>query len=303
MFRKIISCIVSLIVSVFTFFGIESDLGRNPLKTTVDMSKFSEVWSDEFDGDKIDTSKWNISQSVDSVHWGAVRKGGYWHKDMLSVRDGELIISADYKKDVTYGGDYKDGYYSAYVTTNDSNPSNESEPDSFLYGYFETRCKLPSAQGLWPAFWMMNKGVYNVDGSGVDGTEIDIFEGFYFKDVKRFKGNKVSMNLHYDGYNDAHKYIHVGKFVAPNDLYNDYNTFGLEWNENEYIFYINGRECTRSTGGGVSKNPEFLILSIEVAGENGIPHGNGDITKTPAWPAEFAVDYVRVYQYNTLLKK
>ena len=64
----------------------------------------------------------------------------------------------------------------------------------------------------------------------------------------------------------------------------------------------------RSAFGGVSQEPEYLILSVEFSGENGVPSydaksGAGDIRNTPAenWPCEFRVDYVRCYQYNSLL--
>ena len=72
-------------------------------------------------------------------------------------------------------------------------------------------------------------------------------------------------------------------------------------------FYINGKETCRTNAGGVSQNPEYLLLSCEFAGENGVQnsdrHGTGKISLTPAenWPAEFKVDYVRCYQYKDLL--
>ena len=72
----------------------------------------------------------------------------------------------------------------------------------------------------------------------------------------------------------------------------------------KYIFYLNGVETGRLSTGGVSQNPEYLLLTVEFSGENGMAsgdrHGAGDIKKTPNknWPAEFVVDYVRCYQYK-----
>ena len=153
---------------------------------------------------------------------------------------------------------------------------------------------------------MMNEGVFNVDGSGKDGTEVDVFESFYYKDYWR-GGDYVSTGIHYDGYGEDEKGDSIGKSYLANDPYKEYNTYGVEWNENEYIFYINGRETGRLSTGGVSQNPEYLLLSCEFAGANGVQssdrHGTGEIGKTPKenWPAEFKVDYVRCYQYNRLL--
>ena len=48
------------------------------------------VWSDEFEGTELDRSKWVTEW------WVTERKGGYWHEDMVSVKDGNLIIRSEY---------------------------------------------------------------------------------------------------------------------------------------------------------------------------------------------------------------
>ena len=294
---SILNKIIAVIVLISSLLRIDLGFGLNPTKKTVDLAGYELVWQDEFDGTELDRSKWNDSQNVDTIHWGAVRNGGYWHEDMISVSDGNLHIRTKYLDEETaskYGGDYKAGWYSGYVTTYQSDPQDETNPDSFLYGYYETRCILPKGQGLWAAFWMMNGDVYNVDGSGRDGTEIDIFEGFGYEYEPKMTADCVSVNLHWDGYEDAHQNDHVGNFYAENP-YTQYNTYGVKWTPDEYIFYINGHECARTDKGGVSQNPESLILSVEVAGENGNASGRGDITKNSG-DVDFIVDYVRVYQ-------
>ena len=107
--------------------------------------------------------------------------------------------------------------------------------------------------------------------------------------------NAITSNLHFDGYGDAHQKHGATKFLLKNNPYEEFNTYGLEWNEDEYIFYINGVETFRTDYGGVSQNEEYLILSVEMKGENGIPSERENL---PAEGAEFIVDYVRVYQYK-----
>ncbi len=297
MSQSIINKLITIIVLISSLLRIDLGFGLNPTAKTVNLDGYQLVWQDEFEGTELDRSKWNDSQNVDTIHWGAVRKGGYWHKDMVSVSDGNLHIRTEYLDKETasrYGGDYKEGWYSGYVTTYQSEPQDEANPDTFLYGYFETRCILPKGQGLWSAFWMMNEGVYNVDGSGKDGTEIDIFESFNYEKGSLKTADCVSVNLHWDGYEQAHQSYHVGSFYAENP-YTQYNTYGVKWTPDEYIFYINGHECARTAKGGVSQNPECLILSVEVAGENGEASGKGDITLNSG-DVDFIVDYVRVYQ-------
>ena len=88
------------------------------------------------------------------------------------------------------------------------------------------------------------------------------------------------------------------EFLIKNNPYEEFNTYALEWNESEYIFYINGKETFRTSYGGVSQNEEYLILSVEMKGENGIPSQREN---APAEDTQFIVDYVKVYQYKKLL--
>ena len=44
--------------------------------------------------------------------------------------------------------------------------------ESWKYGYFEARLKLPTGKGTWPAFWMMPKNYT----AWPDDGEIDIME-------------------------------------------------------------------------------------------------------------------------------
>ena len=87
-------------------------------------------------------------------------------------------------------------------------------------------------------------------------------------------------------------------FIETNDPYEEFNTYGVEWNENEYIFYINGTETGRSSFGGITEVPEYLLLTVEVGGSGG-KAGESWAGKALAKDAEttaFIVDYVRVYQ-------
>ncbi len=301
MIKAFLEILITILMVINPQLPNALDLGKMPQGKEINLNDFELVWSDEFDGEKLDETKWGHSW------WITERKGGYWHEDMVRVEDGHLIITAKYLEEPPVGGRYdaareelgctefKPGWYTGKVTSRDKYEQ--------LYGYFEVRCILPAATGMWSAFWMMNEGVYNVNNSGEDGTEIDVFESFYYKD--NWWGNDaISTGIHYDGYGEGHHGEAVGKMFVANNPYEEYNTYGVEWNENEYIFYINGVETGRTSTGGVSKNPEYLLLSCEFAGENGVQfsdrHGTGEIKYTPEenWPAEFKVDYVRCYQYK-----
>lgn len=300
MMVKIIRALVAILMMLSPSLPHQLSLPAIPKGQDLNLdSRFELVWSDEFDGTELDRTKWQYPW------WETERKGGYWHEDMVDVKDGNLVITTAYMSepldnyyDEIWGDridfdEYKEGWYTGCITG-----INTVE---HLYGYFECRAILPKSTGMWSAFWMMNDKVENVDGSGKDGTEVDIFESMYYKDVSWGAGDAVVSGIHYDGYGADHKGYSIGKWFA-NNPYEEYNTYGLEWNENEYIFYINGVETGRLSTGGVSQNPEYLLLSCEVAGENGVAnadrHGTGKISMKPGDTAEFIVDYVRVYQYK-----
>ena len=249
------------------------------LQPTIDTSDMQLVFADEFDGEALNSFIWRPH------NFEGVRKGGYWTMDQASVKDGNLIIRTEYKEDGKFGP----GWYSCGMQT-----AGQFEKK---YGYFECRCILPRGVGMWSAFWLMNSNVNKVNGHGREGTEIDVFESPYaFLPGKA--ANRVTSNLHFNGYDLHTRYRNVAISKLDNDPYENYNTYGLLWTPEEYVFYVNGCEVGRSSYGGVSQEPEYLILSCEVDGAAAIPtYGwSGRIDRNgPGFTADFIVDYVRVY--------
>jgi beta-glucanase (GH16 family) len=80
-------------------------------------------------------------------------------------------------------------------------------------------------------------------------------------------------------------------------MYSEYNTYGLLWTEDEYIFYLNGVETVRTSfGNGVCEVPVDVILSFGGPGHANsgqLPYFN-KLSKDHI--STFTVDYVRIYQ-------
>lgn len=280
--KSILSFFASIIILICTSL----DIPCFPMGEKLDMDKFEIMFNEEFEGE-LDRSVWSGHYQYGNTT--VDRKGSYWNQYLAQTKDGNLVIPVVYLEE-GMGGEGA-GWYTAGIDT-DSDAKNGF---SQKFGYFECRCILPEGADIWSAFWLMNSGVFDEDGSGRDGTEIDIFESDGYENL--FKYN-VSSNLHFDGYGDAHQKLGATRFLLKNNPYEEFNTYGLEWNENEYIFYINGVETFRTSFGGVSQNEEYIILSVEMRGENGIP---SERENAPAEGAEFIVDYVKVYQYKDLV--
>ncbi len=215
------------------------------------------IWHDEFDGSKLDETKWNRQGD-----WK--RRDGYWIKDDAYLSgNGTLLLRTR-----------KDG---ERHTCGSIDTRGKFE---HAFGYYVARCRMPSQPGHWSAFWMMCSGVNRVGDEGRDGTEIDIVE-------MPWRDGKITCNLHWDGYGKDHK--STGTRVTIPSVTEGFHDYGLLWTADEYVFYVDGKEIWRTTAGGVSQVPEYLLLSEEVG------KWGGDITQAQL-PDYFEVDYVRVYE-------
>ncbi len=85
--------------------------------------------------------------------------------------------------------------------------------------------------------------------------------------------------------------------MTPNSSTTTYHNYGCNWQPDYVTFYVDGNAYAtfnRSSAGAswVFNAPTFMILNLAVGGNwPGNPDGS-----TVA-PANFLVDYVRVYQY------
>lgn len=216
------------------------------------------TFEDQFDGNTIDAKKWSHAPE-----WQ--RKDGRWSdQDAFLDGKGHLIIRISERNGK---------YYSGAIRTKDKFEQ--------TYGYYEIRCQLPKEEGFWTAFWLMGDSVHQVGNEGRDGTEIDIFESPFTKE------SKIQHALHWDGYGAAHKSDGKAPYIAG--IYEGFHTFALEWNENEYIFYVDNKETWRTSAGGVSQAPAYMKITAEVG------KWGGNIQNAQL-PAELVVDYVRVYE-------
>ena len=252
------------------------------------------AWSDEFDGDTLDESKWMYRTNF----WGkpfsaycdkGVSLDGKSNAVFRPVRmeDGR-ICSAQLQ---TGSNSFDIPKYAVSEKANAEGGNNfwplGSLPEpKFMhsYGYYEVRCKLQKTDGWWSAFWLQSPSIgttYNPEWSGV---EVDIMEHFE-KDV-------ITSGNIYGGYGrdvqeSARKYYPIKNL-------DDYHRFGVLWAENEYVFYCDGEETARSNT-PISKVPQFILLSTEVQG-----YRRGDRTRHEEKAEkcigdEFVVDYVRVF--------
>ncbi|MFA9390013.1 MAG: family 16 glycosylhydrolase [Prolixibacteraceae bacterium] len=237
------------------------------------------TWSDEFDGTGApDAAKWDRPEY--NRRNNANGPDGWWSKDDSYLDgNGNLIIRV---RKIENKNDDADPYdYSTGVVRTRGKFEQ-------LYGKYEIRCQLPKQPGWWVAFWMMQGNVGSEANLGVDGSEVDIMEGFGWTD-------KINHAIHYDGYGAAHK--SVGKNEMTAGIHDGFHTYSMEWTPEIYVFYIDDEEVWRSTGGGVCNQPGYVKVTGEISTEDwAINEWWSNNPETATYPDSFVVDYVRVYQ-------
>ena len=249
---------IAFILITFTIIGCNNDSVTNNNASLSPADKYTLIWSDEFNGTTLDTTKWDY-------RYLGPRLKAINVKEAVSLDGaGHLIIKT-----------FTDGtnYYTGMIGTQNKFESK--------FGYWECRMKMQKQQGHWSAFWLQSPTIGLVIGNpGVSGTEIDVVE------YATILGNIVEHAIHWDGYGQDEKVER--NIAAVYGVSSNYQTYGLEWTQNEYIFYVNGKETWR-TNKAISLQPEYIVLSMEV------DDWAGDISQA-ALPDSLYVDYVRVYQ-------
>ena len=266
--------IVASILAIIELFGLTIlDLPTTPRGQELDLTGYSIVFEDNFDGTELDTDVWEYRGS-------GPRRGGYNAESQVRVENGNLIIAGEYLTDGAYG----EGWYTGMIKLR----------ERYCRGYFEIKCKVNADSGFWSAFWIQADHPYEAQYSkgGVGGAEIDIFESMSYDRV--IGKNSVAQTIHcagVDGVQEGFQSERLGDFYG-NNIYEEYNTYGLEWTEDEYIFYINGVETRRSSfGNGVSEVEEDVIVSLEIPDESKLAELDKETYQT-----EYIIDYVKIYQ-------
>ncbi|MDF2155187.1 glycoside hydrolase family 16 protein [Vibrio sp. CAU 1672] len=275
------------------------------------------VWSDEFEGNQIDKSKWSHEENC----WGGGNneKQCYTKRQVNSfVKDGVLHIVA---KEGSYtGANNPDGDMRSKATLPFTSARLRTvNKGDWKYGRFEIRARMPYGQGTWPAIWMLPTD--NVYGTWAASGEIDIVEAVNLKTQSDKKGaqpgeveSRIHGSLHYG--RQWPENVHSGaQFNLPDNLNpaDGFHTYAIEWEEGEIRWYVdNIHYATQRQQGWYTQykdngqlvtaeapapfNERFhLLLNLAVGGswagntnEKGIDHS--------IFPQTMAVDYVRVFE-------
>ncbi len=252
-----------------------------PVANAALLQDYALVFSEEFDGNTLDASKWNTAYL-----WGAdlfINSEEQYYVDVNNDPDfgfnpfsfdGEnLTINAIRTPEALKSKALDQPYLSGVITSYDA--------FKFTYGYVEARAKVPYGKGLWPAFWLLN--AYYVD----DEPEIDIME---------FIGDDQDVVYHTYHYYDSNDVLRSTK-SAPTvgvDYTADFHTYAVEWKPGTLVFYVDGVEQHRIVDPKVSQQEMYVIANTAIGG-----WWPGSPDETTPFPAKYQIDYIRVYQKTT----
>lgn len=252
----------------------------SPMTETQGFEGYTLEWSDEFDDASISTVNW-VHELGDGTAYGLPAGWGnneiqlYTDASANSYieKDGEdvsaLVIS------VTEEG--PGNYRSAKLTTEGL--------QAYRYGKIDARIKLPTGQGMWPAFWMLGENRPEIDWPGCG--EIDIVE------LVGKLPNVAHANVHYtNGENDYTN--DEGSPKVLNETFDlNYHNFEIDWTPDEITFSLDGEVYKSTTLTDDMKEFQrsfYLILNVAVGGP-----WAGEPDDTTVYPQNMYVDYIRYY--------
>ncbi len=231
------------------------------------------LWQDEFDQKTLDENKWTRCK----------RGGADWKNTMsdapelLTLKDGVLhlrgVKNPDTKKDPA-------PYLTAGLTSKGK--------FEFQYGKVQIKARFKSAQGAWPALWMLG----SKKGWPANG-EIDLMEHLNFD-------HKIYQTVHSEYTFKVDKTNTPPKGSTAKIDRDVWNTYGCEWGADQIVFTVNGKPShtyprvpEKGDKQWPFEQPFYFILSMQIGGK----WVNGSGATNPAhYPAGMEVDWVRVYQ-------
>lgn len=278
-------------------FSIKTDF----VSTMLDGYKY--VWGDEYEGTDIDLSKWDFEARMAGTQLMRLS----YDKEIVTTADGRLKLHAIRLKDMDDETiQFKVPY--SVLTRYKMN---------YQYGYAEIRARMPFDGGVWPSFWGTSDCSLGGQRNPKYHTEIDIFEVFGSEDT-------VVPNIHkwYTGYDYValHDKEHTsGNHTSYGIMYEttkwtfknvdtigqEYHTYGFEWTPKELSMYVDGNKymtyditksfdkCPDNSG---FHDPIYLMFNFHIFS----PDNSYIVTPIEnhydSLPAEYYIDYIRLYQ-------
>jgi beta-glucanase (GH16 family) len=249
------------------------------------------VWQDTF-GKAI-----TGSPEPNPVNWAYETGGGGWGNGELETycAYGSNKTPCNAKQPNAFIG--RDGYLHVSARKDASGTITSARLiskhlQSFQYGRFEARVRIPAGEGVWPAFWMLGENIDSVPWPACG--EFDIMENIG-KEPARIHGS-----IHGTGFTGM-------KLGLPYSLPSGqpfsgaFHNYGMIWSPQRVAYYVDdpGKPYAVFTpadlpAGGkwpFDDGKDFILLNLATGGS-----WPGPPDAATKFPAEMLVEYVKVWR-------
>jgi beta-glucanase (GH16 family) len=226
------------------------------------------TFSDDFDGKELSFPRWTPH---DPFGRARNREGQAYVPEAVTVGDGLAKIVAR-RQIARYDGAERE-FTSGIVTTVGSFAQ--------MYGRFEVRCRVAGGPGVESKVWLLPVPAGEV-------PSVDIVD---------VVGSEPKRALFRNSWGDEKTERSYNGWAETPDLSAGFHTVGIEWDEKRIVWSVDGKETFTSVS-GVPHQPMYLAANLAVGGLTAKYPDS-----TVAFPREFDIDSVRVYQRADRLKK
>ena len=269
--------------------------------TATSETPYQLVWSDEFNGiGPVNAANWSFENGFvrnEEVQW--------YQSDNATQSGGNLVVEGRKENPINtrlnpnYVAGSTDWKKSRQYINYTSSSIKTVGKQSWLYGRFEIRAKITNLTGTWPAIWTLGNSC-----EWPSNGEVDIMENYGGNVLANFAWGT---NTRWTAKWDSSKNNVVNTFVNNDPSWlSKFHIWTLDWDENRMSIYIddvllNEIDLTTTLNGTAKcpgenpfKQKHYLLLNLALGAAGGS-------VANLAFPTQYLVDYVRVYQLGTNL--
>lgn len=277
--NKKVSLIITLLCGALTACSSDSD--DSGIQVKPDYPVENVLFFDDFS--TFDNSVWTKE----------THEPGWTNQELQAYEPGQVKVGKDGSKSVLMlTAEWKNGRIV-------SGRVNSKGKKSFKYGTISASIKLPeTANGLWPAFWMMGDNDKEWPACGeIDIMEMGDKEGIATGTASR----RVNTAIHYGQTPASHEQQYHASVVSADLQDGQYHTYTLTWDESKAIISIDDKPFHSFD---IKDNPYFhdkffILFNLAVGGTfTGITDASGVTALKKGDKATMYVDWIKIINHN-----